>query len=310
MAFILLWALFKHHGYRSHFKEAILVYGFWWILENVVHLLTIETGLKNNNPGWPCFLWISTAKSENDLRIWFDSTSLSETDIPQIRCEVCCFACQYSQKEPSTNLDWLLQKHMLMGEHRNHPHLQQSIMSLLFLKIRNMENINSINVYRKTTGVAFCAKDSENMTQFLFPGTQPPEGCSHANRDTGGVRTRRGHWTQCSCGDTGWWPRPRDWEGYIVLTGKRQPPQSNRLTCAGYCAVMEPRNVRGWWQRMKLKRQVKVMRQCGGFYFQLSVSQPWSHNLVWSMCTGRDRWACLIHGTYTEPHVFIIDTQN
>lgn len=63
---------------------------------------------------------------------------------------------------------------MTIGEDRNPPYLEQSIMSLLFLKIKNMENINSINVYRKTTCVAFCAKDSENMTQFLFPGTHNP----------------------------------------------------------------------------------------------------------------------------------------
>lgn len=65
-------------------------------------------------------------------------------------------------------------KHVPIGENRNPPCLEQSIMSLLFLKIRNMENINSINVYRKTTCVVFCAKDSENMTQFLFPGTHNP----------------------------------------------------------------------------------------------------------------------------------------
>lgn len=65
-------------------------------------------------------------------------------------------------------------KHAPVGENRNPPCLEQSIMSLLFLKIRNMENINSINVYKKTTCVVFCAKDSENMTQFLFPGTHKP----------------------------------------------------------------------------------------------------------------------------------------
>lgn len=45
---------------------------------------------------------------------------------------------------------------------------------VIFLKVRNTENINSTVVYRNATCVAFCAKDSKNMTQFLFPGTHSP----------------------------------------------------------------------------------------------------------------------------------------